>query len=177
MRQFILFIAFLVASSVYQGAMAEDGRQASAESKVLENFIGTWDEEMTNKPTEWTPKAERATSITKRSWSLGDKFVRAEGTWQPANTECLHLMTYDPYAQAYRSWYFDGAGSMPRGSTIGKWDEKTQTMTWRGVDEAGNVSEGKHRFIDKDHHEWTVVVKNRDKNIVLDLSGKSTRKE
>src|SRR5207237_165726 len=124
------------------------------------DMIGTWDEVLTNKPTEWMPKAERSTTVTKRGWSLGGQFIRAEGTWQPAKTEFIHLMSYDPQAKVYRSWYFDAGGTMPRGSVRGSWDEKTRTIYWRDTDEAGNKTQGTHKIIDKDHSEWTVVTTN-----------------
>src|SRR5712692_500114 len=130
MQQAVIALAVLVVSGFPGAAVGDDTSKPSPELLVLEDLIGTWDEVMTNRPTEWTPKAEKSTSVTKRAWSLGGKFIRAEGTWQPAKTQCLHLMSYDPDAKVYRSWYFDAAGSMPRGSVKGSWDEKTRTITW-----------------------------------------------
>lgn len=157
-------------------ACADDAPKPSAELRVLEDMIGTWDEVMTNKPTEWTPKAEKSTAVTTRTWSLGGKFIRGQGAWQPAKTEFLHLMTYDPDAKAYREWYFDAAGTMPRGSVKGTWDAKSRTITWNGTDENGNKTVTTHTIVDKDHNYWTMVVKNPDGKVVLDLSGQCTRR-
>ena len=132
---------------------------------------------MTNKPTEWMPKAEKSTTVTKRVWALGGKFVRGEGRWQPAGNQYLHLLSYDPEAKVYRSWYFDSAGGMPRGSTAGNWDEKTRTITWSGTDEGGTKMAGTHRFIDKDHQVWTYVITNPAGTVVLDLAGSCTRRK
>ena len=113
--------------------------------------------------------------VTKRTWSLGGKLVRAVGAWQPAKTEFLHLGNYDPAADAYRSWYFDAAGGMPRESVLGVWDENARTMTWRSTDEAGNKTVGTERCIDQDHYEWTHVVTTPGGKVVVDLVGKCTR--
>src|SRR5947209_5311784 len=107
MRQAVIALAVLVVSGLPGAAPGGATPKPPPELLVLEDLIGTWDEVMTNKPSEWLPKAEKATSVTKRAWSLGGKLLRAEGTWQPAKTECLHLICYDPGAEVYRSWYFD----------------------------------------------------------------------
>src|SRR6185437_10385163 len=106
MRMVAIALAVVV-TGVHGQAIAQDPTKPTPELKVLEEWIGTWDETMTNKATEWAPKVETSTAVTKRVWSLGEKFIRAEGAWQPAKTEFLHMMSYDPVAKVYRSWYFD----------------------------------------------------------------------
>ena len=95
----------------------------------------------------------------------------------PGDIDFLSLLTYDPHAKVYRNWYFDAGGAMPRGSMNGTWDEKSRTMTWSGTDEDGNKTVGKTKIIDKDTHEWTVVVTNPAGKVVLDLSAKNTRRK
>jgi hypothetical protein len=158
-------------------AGAQEAAPASPELRVLEKWIGTWDEVLTNKPTEWLPTAGTSTAVTKREWALDGKFVRAEGHWEPAKTKYLHLMTYDPAVGKYRSWYFDSANSIPRDAVTGVWDEKTATMTWEGVHENGVRTKGTHRIVDEDHQEWSVTATNRAGTVVMDLSGKSTRRK
>jgi hypothetical protein len=172
----IVLVAWVV--SGFQGrATADDPPTPSAELRVLEDMLGTWDEVMTNKPTEWKPKTETATAVTKRTWSLGGKFIRGDGAWQPARNEFLHLMSYDPDAKAYRSWYFDSSGAMPGGMTRGTWDAKTKTLSWTGTDEAGNKTVGTHKIVDKDHTEWTMVVTASDGKVLLDFTGKCARRK
>jgi hypothetical protein len=177
MRPVAITFTVLAAFSFPANATADDAPKASAESRVLEKYIGTWDEVMTNKPTEWVPKVEKSTALTKRAWALGGNFVRGVGKWQPANTEFLHLVAYDPVAKAYRSWYFDAGGEMPRVQVTGTWDEKAGIMTWRGADEAGNKTVGTHKFIDKDRQAWTLVVSDPNGKVVLDLAGQCTRRK
>jgi hypothetical protein len=160
-----------------QSGVRTDEPAKPPELHVLDDMVGTWDEVMTNKEAEWTPKAERSTSITKKTWTLGGTVLRQEGTWNPAKTDFLSLVTYDPAAKIYRTWYFDAAGGMPRGSTLGTWDEKARTMTWTGTDENGFKSVGKVKIVDKDTHEWTVVTTNPDAKVMLDLAGKCTRRK
>src|SRR6476660_837543 len=96
----------------------------SAELKMLEHMIGTFDDEMTVKAGEWNPKEQKLTAIPKRTWAFGGKFIRGEGTWMPDKNEYLHLIAYDEQAKCYRMWYFDSMGGMPRTIVKGTWDEK-----------------------------------------------------
>lgn len=159
------------------GAPAADAPAPAAELRVLEDMIGTWDEVVTVKPAEWTPMGETRTSVTRRSWSHGGKFMRSDGAWQPAKTEFLYLIAFDPPAGTYRCWYFDSSGEMPREPITGTWDEKSRTLTWTVTDAAGNQTVSKHKLIDKNRHDWTMVVTNRDRKVVLDFSAKCTRRK
>ena len=176
MRQLAITFTILVASAFSAGATADETSERPPEVQVLDYFIGTWDEYVTSQPTAQSPQASKSTVVTMRTWSLGGKLVRAVGTWQPAKTEFLHLVNYDPVTKVYRSWYFDTAGGIPRESVVGNWDEKTRTMTWRSSDEAGNKTVGTERCIDKDHYEWTHVVTTLGGKVVIDLVGKCTRR-
>src|SRR5205814_235813 len=93
MQRVMIALAALMISSLH-GIVRADAPAPSAELRALEDMIGTWDEVMTNKPTDWVPKAGTSTAATRRTWSLGGKFIRADGAWQPAGTEFLHLMSY-----------------------------------------------------------------------------------
>ena len=175
MRLLILVLAAFVAVS-FAPAAADEPADQSPELKVLNRMIGTWDEVMTNKATEWTPKAERSTSVTKRTWALGGRFLRGDGVWQPAKAEFINLVTYDSATKEYRNWYFS-AGVFPRGINRGTWDEKGKTLTWMATDEFGNKSVGKTKFIDDDTFEWTVVTSDPQGKVVLDLQAKNTRRK
>jgi hypothetical protein len=170
-------VAALVAPSLPLTVGAGEAPKPIPELKVLEQTIGTWDEVLTNKPAEWNPKAERSTSVTRKQWALGGRFIRMEGVWNPAKAEFVSLVTYDPATSEYRTWYFDARGGFPRGDVRGKWDEKARTMTWTGTDEFGNKSVGKTKIIDKDSHEWTVVTRDPKGKVVLDIQGKNTRRK
>lgn len=174
MRQVLIALAVGLACGL--GAPAADAPAPADELRVLEDMIGTWDEVVTVKATEWTPNAHTRTSVTKRFWSLDGKFMRSDGTWQPAKVEFLYLIAYDTAARVYRCWYFDSSGEMPREPITGTWDDKSRTVTWTVTDAAGNQTVSKHKLIDKDRHDWTMVVTNRDRKVVLEFSAKCTRR-
>jgi Protein of unknown function (DUF1579) len=176
MRPVVIALAAGLACGI-PGAPAADAPTPAAELRVLEDMIGTWDEVVTVKPAEWTPASETRTSVTRRSWSLGGKLMRSDGTWQPTKTEFLYLVAYDAAARVYRCWYFDTTGEMPREPMTGTWDAESRTLTWTVTDGAGNQTVAKHKIIDKDRHDWTMVVTNRDRKVVLDFSAKCTRRK
>jgi hypothetical protein len=177
MQQSILALVSLAFHCAQVPVTADEAAKPVPELRVLEDMIGNWDEVMTNKPTEWLPKAERSESVTNKSWSLGGRFIRMEGIWKPAKTEFLSLLSYDPATREYRTWYFDSSGGQPRGSVRGTWNAKTRTLSWTGTDEDGNKTVGKSRIIDRDTHEWTVVTTNPNGKVVLDIVGKNTRRK
>lgn len=83
-------------------------------------------------------------------------------------------MTYEPTAKVYRSCYIEEGTAM---ILLGTWDKDTQTMTWKGADAAGNKHTATHRFADKDHVEWSIVVTAADGKVVVELSAKQTRRK
>lgn len=172
MKRFLFSVVSIIVSV---GAASAD--EPPPELKLLEDYVGTWDEVVSNKATEWIPEAGKVTSVTKKTWAMGNKFVRMEGKFTPGDNDFLSLLTYDPHAKVYRTWYFDSGGGMPRGSMTGKWDERTCTMTWTGADDDGNKTLGKTHIIDKDNHEWTMVVTNPAGKVVLDLSATNKRRK
>jgi hypothetical protein len=175
MRHSALAVAFLLALCALQQVRADDPKPPP-ELQVLET-IGTWDEVMSNKASEWLPKPGQSTSVTKKTWFLGGKFVRMEGVSEPTKIEFLSLLAYDPEVKAYRNWFFDSGGAMPRGSVLGTWDAKTRTITWAGTDEAGNKVTGKTTYTDKNNQEWTLLIKSPDGKVMLDIAGKCTRRK
>jgi hypothetical protein len=177
MRYTTLAIVVLIASRLPEAVRAEDRAPPPAELKLLDQMVGTWDEVVTNTATEWTPKAGRSTSVTKKRWSLGSRLIRMEGIWKPDKTEFISFLTYDAATKEYRNWYFDSGGSIPRGIMRGAWDPKTRTMTWTGTDEFGNKSVGKTKIVDKNTHEWTVVVTDPNGKVMLNLRAKNTRRK
>lgn len=147
------------------------------EAKILEEFVGTWDEVLTNKESEWLPKAGRQTSVTKKSWALNGMFVKSEGTSEPSKNEFVAYVGYDPHTKVYRQYYFDSFGTMPTALQRGTFDEKNRTFSWSGVDEGSNKIVGKHKLIDKDNQEWTLVITNAEGKVMLDMSGTCKRRK
>jgi hypothetical protein len=143
----------------------------------LAEMAGTWDDTITNKPSVWLPEAATQTAVTTKTLTLGGRVVRSEGTIAPADVQFLALLAYDPQAKEFRNWYFDAAGTFPRGTTKGTWDDRTKTITWAGTDEDGNKSAGTTRVVDKDTHEWTLTVTDPAGKVLLDMRGKNARRK
>ena len=101
MQQLIISLVSLAFLCLPVAVSADEPGKPAPELRVLEDMIGTWDEVMSNKPTEWLPKAERSESVSKKNWSLGGKFIRMDGVWNPAKTEFLSLVSYDPATKDY----------------------------------------------------------------------------
>jgi len=150
--------------------------QQSPELKVLQRFIGSWEQQVVSKPAQWTPQKQTMGLTTKCEWILGGRMLQSKGEWSPGGIETLILMTYDAEKKVYRQWYFDSKGIIPRGEELGKWDEATKTLTWTGRLGNGITKTGVTRFIDKDTNEWTVVFKDSDGKVLLDMEGKAKRK-
>jgi len=74
-----------VSSGFTRTAAADDSPKPSAELRVLEDMIGTWDEVMTNNLPNGLQRGAKSTAVTKRVWALGGKFNRAEEHGKPAD--------------------------------------------------------------------------------------------
>ena len=83
------------------------------------------------------------------------------------------LLTFDPQRKAYRSWWFHSDGG--KSKSAGAWDDVAHTMTFQS-DPANDVMiRTEVRFIDKDNEVWTVIAKDRDDKLYLDLRVTATR--
>ncbi len=91
----------------------------------------------------------------------------------------LAFKAYDPEGNVYRKWDFDSDGGCPRGEegeALGKWDEATQTLTWKYSAPNGETSTETSRFIDDDTHDWALVSKDSTGKVLLDMESKTKRK-
>jgi hypothetical protein len=82
-------------------------------------------------------------------------------------------MTYDAKSKQYRACFINDEFTVP---LLGSWDDKAQTMRWRSADIAFK-HDAVHRFVDKDHVEWTMTVTSPEGKVVLELSAKQTRRK
>ena len=150
--------------------------QQSPELKVLQRYVGSWQWQMVSKPAEWTPEKTTATATGKAEWILRGRMIEDKGVMFD-NVHVLALKTYDSDNKVYQQWWFDSNGNIPRGEYRGKWDEATQTFTWKGSLPNGITSTRTDRFIDKDTLESTVVFKDRTGKVLMDMEAKAKRKK
>ena len=161
-------LAVLAMTSLCPWANAEDAAPRSPELQVLERlFNGQWESEVTN-----TTTGEKTKAIEKRHWSANGSFILSEDINLSTKQESHFSITYDPNAKKYRSCYIDQNGAA---IVNGSWDEATDTMTWTGVDFAGNRSTGATKLIDRDHIEWSMVIKDPNGKVLVELSTKQKR--
>jgi hypothetical protein len=150
--------------------------QQSPELKVLQRFVGSWEWEVVLQPAEWTPEKTMMTGTAKVEWILCGRMIQDKGILAPGNLHGLTLMAYDSENKVYQQWWFASDGNIPRGEIRGKWDEATQTFTWRERRSNGITSTKTDRFIDKDTLERTMVFKDRTGKVLLDMKAKAKRK-
>ena len=177
-RQMRMLSVATIGASLISLARAQDaGQKMSPELKVLNRFVGEWEETVLQKPAAWTPKRTTITATGTRKWILNGRMIENKGVWSPSKDEFLHLMTYDAEKGEYRQFYFDKDNPVLRDEVRGKWDEKTKTMTFKGEMANGVQSVVIDRFLDDDSFTWTLVATDRAGKVVLDMEGKCVRKK
>lgn len=144
------------------------------ELKVLDRLVGSWDTTAISKPAVWTPKEVRTTSKVEWKWVLGGRFLE-DATKVSDGTQALSLTTYDPQMKAFRSWWFNSLGHTSKSN--GQWDEKTTTLSFESGLPDGLTSRSSVRFIDKDRHEWKVIIKDGDGKVYFDTTWTVTRRK
>ena len=170
----ILAVAVIGASL----AMAQEpGQKMSPELKVLNRFVGEWEETVVQNPAAWTPQQTTITAAGTRKWILDGHMIENKGVWSPSKDEFLHLMTYDAEKGEYRQFYFDKNNLASRDENRGKWDEATKTLTFKGEMPNGVQSVLIQHFVDDDSFTWTWVAKDRAGKVVLDMEAKCVRKK
>ena len=154
---------------------ADEPSAKPPEFQVLDRYVGTWDETVVFKPAIWTPEKTKSSTTTTRKWILNGMMIENKGAWSP-QADFIHLITFDQKKNEYRQWYYDQDNLVPQESH-GKWDAATQTFTFTGTLGDGIRTSSQQRFVDKDHFTWTMIAKDNDGTVVLDMEGKCVRKE
>ena len=176
MKALLNLVALALVLRIAAAAQADDPKAESAELRILDRYVGSWEETTVAKPALWTPERATSTTTSTRRWILNGQMIENKGAWTPGDTEFLHLTTYDSNQKEYRQWYFDKGNLVPQTSQ-GKWDAATQTFTYLGTLRDGIQSTSQQHFVDKDTFTWTLVAKDRTGMLVLDLEGKCVRKK
>jgi uncharacterized protein DUF1579 len=169
-----LFVAVWLASQVAR-AGGKEKPVIPPEMKVLEKRIGSWKTVTRVKAADWTPEAGESKGEEKIELALQGRFIQGRVRTQAGNVEAIWLATYDAGAKAYRVWYFNSEGHIVDAG--GKWDARTNTMTWMNVPQPGITSVSRWRFTGDDTFEWDLIAKDRSGKVYLDMEGKLTRSE
>jgi hypothetical protein len=168
--RFVAMTLALVATPTFPRPLqADDPPKRSPELKVLDRFIGDWDDAIINKTT-----GQKYDATESRKWSRGGDFVLSDDKNLATKKEAHFLITYDPNAGVYRACFIEEASAA---LLLGAWDEKAQTMKWTGPPEVSVRYSGSHRFVDKDLAIWSIKVTGQDGTVYAEMSGKQTRRK
>jgi hypothetical protein len=167
-------VAIRVNGNAAENPPAKKDPPKPPELTVLDQFVGTWNTEVTYNPAVATARQERVTGKITSKWVLGGRFVQEEGRSLGSDRDHMVLWSYDPQKKAYRSWFYDSVGSA--NESQGQWDEKSKTLSWKADLGDGMTYVSRHHFIDKDTYEWDYVVTDKDGKVYMDVHGKHTRR-
>ena len=184
-----------VAGAGDKPAAGEKARADAArppELKVLDRWVGRWEFEVTTKVAE-LPEPIKGKLTGTTAWDLNGRFLRCDAKGRSTvggregDDAFMWIATYDVQRREYRSWVFwsaAGTDDAPAGAwggnpvSSGTWDEAKKTLTTTMNDkETGHTAVGATRWTDDDHHEFTNTVKNGAGEVVMEQSGKATRRK
>ena len=87
------------------------------------------------------------------------------------------LMVYDQQTKQYRNWWFDNKGVLPVAIIQGRWDAESETLLFRSDLGNGNIQTMNLVFTNKDRFDWTVIIRNQDGRLMMDMVGHTVRKK
>jgi hypothetical protein len=180
MKQHIAACGLLL--SLFLGAAASEEpvgpNKLVPELQLLQRWAGKWDLTMTYKVGNKGEQAD-VTGTATGKWVLNGYFLEQKYSLGGKGAS-LHLtgtvtMSYDPSQNLYQRWVFVSNGH--RSESLGKWDEKSRTMTWSFRQANGVTIVTRVTCTDDDTETWTEVILNPDEKIISEMSGKNTRRK
>lgn len=174
-----LAVGLLIGARAVSALGVETKAKSSApakppELKILERFAGTWDTKTTNKVAEWTPKEERTTGTTTNKWVLGGRFMQCQGK-DSLGVEFIGKWTYDTQKKAYRTWFFNSAGTALEWS--GTWDEDAKAFVVTNDLSNGITGTLTMHVVDKDTVAWSSDAKDADGKVYHAMEGRWSRRK
>lgn len=171
----IVLFSLSLAAFTFADEEADGPAEDVPQLKVLQHWVGIWDDEMAIKPSAALPDGLKATAVVTAKWVLGGRFVQQNAVLVGDNGEPLltitTLMTYDPANEVYRSWTFMSNGTATESE--GRWDEKARTMTSKRIKPSDGSGITTATFDANGVERWTIIEKDPDGNVVSDISGKN----
>jgi Protein of unknown function (DUF1579) len=169
-RRSLSLVAALLALAT--SAFSADLPLDSPEQKVLDKWVGRWRTSYKLPKAEWTPEEKTGTAELTTSRVVGGRFVQ-DRSEHSDKTSTSSIFTYDAAKKCYRGWWFSSTGHTSE--STGKWDGDSKTMTWNSVGEAAFTTTVRYHFVDDDHTEWDVTVKDPTGKLLYRLEGTSGR--
>lgn len=165
-------VAALTILSIVPSVCSAQEAPVSPEQKVLDQFVGKWDETYEVAKTDFTPEARKGTAKVDFRSVLGGKFVQ-QNAEHSDDASAMLMYTYDEQESRYRGWWFSSMGLTSE--YAGAWDADSKTMTWRTVDESPVAATITQKFVDGDNMEWDVTVKGDGDQVYFSMKGTSVR--
>jgi hypothetical protein len=153
---------------------AQDSGHPPPEMKVLRKLAGEWRPESVSKVAEWTPQETHSKGTSKNNLTLGGRFVISRNFDEEGKLSSIHMFTYDVAQKAYRQWFFGADGNTLE--STGKWNAAANTLTFTNEHE-GITGTFTIQFVDPDTMQFSIVSKDRNGKVYLDIQGKSTRQK
>lgn len=151
------------------------GITRSPQLTVLGRRIGDWITTSNIKPCAWLPSGKKTSFDEKIRWAIGGQFLEAHRIDKESGIEERSLTTYDGVDSVYRTWFFGSNGNLPRGPTTGRYDPKTETLTFDIDAGDGGKGTARVRFLGADAVETDFVFKDKDEKTVFEAEGTSRR--
>ena len=168
-----IITAVIVAGLLRTASTSQAEEPESA--KMLGHIVGSWLNEVTDKPAKWLPNGAKHTDSEYTSWVLKDRFTLSRQMSQPNGAKSLWLTTYDPNSQNYQTWFFNSQGVLG-GEWSGTWDEASKTMTSQAMDTpTGWTSRGTSVFSDNNTNHVAFWMRDQDGTLLFDTEAKKSR--
>jgi hypothetical protein len=147
----------------------------TAEQKVLDQLLGTWNQETTEFRAKWTPNEKHTPGIFTFTRVLGGRFVQETGEDAEKNS-CIIFYTYDKQRKCYRCWVFGSGFGGPMGPSSAKWNEATRTLEYFSFPEnEGQRPASQMRFVSDGEVVSTYMVQDTAGETLFHAEYKMTR--
>lgn len=167
--KYVISFTLAFGTLIFSQAKSQESKpEKSAELKVLDRFVGTWQGKTVS--TDDSGKETSLEDEAKMRWILGGSYIEDK-----IGDTLYGLWTFDAEDEVYRAWYFMPGSHKPVIFTM-KWNP--EQTAFAGSSDLGNgvTMTTKHRFIGKDKFEWEAVVKDASGTVVAKHEGTKTRK-
>lgn len=173
MKQLVVKLVALVFVISLIGTIA--AAQQTNEIKILNQWLGSWTSDIVTKPSKWIPEQMQWVETTEVQWVVEQHMHMQLIANRNDKQENLVLQRYNPKNKKYELWTFNPDSS---GYYVGNWNERSKTMTWDYVDFGSGIT-GKivDHFDGNGKWHQTVILKDEEKNILLDIQVERMRTE
>jgi hypothetical protein len=177
MNRAIIFLVTAFFVSAFGYAQEKPDTPLQVPSEILSRRIGSWDTATTIKPGVWVPDGLHSKGVENIEWALGKRFIQGTHKRQPGDAESMFIETYDPRDSSFRAWHFSSDGNYPRNEMIGRCDEQTRTMNYKGTDPDGVTTLVVLRLADADRVSWDGTWRDKSGKVLMEMAGTSIRRK